>query len=177
VIGVAPPDPNASPVRAEDFGGRGQAGGTAGGTPAPASGTGRIGTGSDAGGATGGAGTGAAGTPGGTGTGPPSGTFSANLVDRPASLRNQADVVRLLQRLYPQRLKETGIDGSVQVQFVVTADGRVDMSTVQILSATHAEFGEATTRVLRDLRFTPARKGEHNVRMLTVLPIQWKLQR
>jgi periplasmic protein TonB len=173
VIGVAPPNPTAPAVRAEDFGGRGQAGGTAGGTPAPGTGTGRIGTGTDASGA----GTGTAGTPGGTGTGPPTGTFSANLVDRPASLRNQADVVRLLQRLYPPRLKETGIEGSVQVQFVVTADGRVDMSTVQILSASHPDFGEATRRVLQDLRFTPARKGEHNVRMLTVLPIQWKMQR
>jgi periplasmic protein TonB len=172
VIGVAPPDVNAPPVRAEDFGGRGQAGGTAGGTPAPGAGTGRIGTGDATG-----TGTGAAGTPGGTGTGPPTGTFSANLVDRRAALRNQADVVRLLQRLYPRVLKEAGVEGTVRVQFVVTADGRVDMSTVQVLSATHPEFAEATKKVLQDFRFTPARKGEHNVRMLTMLPIEWKLQR
>jgi periplasmic protein TonB len=173
VIGVAPPDPNVPPVRAEDFGGRGVAGGTAGGTAPPAAGSGRIGTGAT-GGTPGGTGTAGA---GGTGTGPPTGTFSANLVDRRASLRNQAEVVRLMQRLYPNALRTSNTEGSVQVQFVVTAEGRVDMSTVQVVSSTNAQFTEATLKALQEFRFTPARKGEHNVRMLTTLPVQWKLER
>jgi periplasmic protein TonB len=169
VIGVAPPNPNVPPVRAEDFGGRGVPGGTASGTAPPEAGSGRIGTGTPGG-------TGTAGA-GGTGTGPPTGTFSANLVDRRASLRNQAEVVRLMQRLYPNGLRSSGTEGSVQVQFVVTAEGRVDMSTVQVVSSTNAEFTEATLKALQEFRFTPARRGEHNVRMLTTLPVQWKLDR
>lgn len=170
VIGVAPPDPNVPPVRAEDFGGRGVPGGTAGGTAPPEAGSGRIGTGTT-GGTPGGTGS------GGTGTGPPTGTFSANLVDRRASLRNQAEVVRLMQRLYPNALRSSGTEGSVQVQFVVTAEGRVDMSTVQVVSSTNAQFTEATLKALTEFRFTPARKGEHNVRMLTTLPVRWELDR
>jgi outer membrane biosynthesis protein TonB len=65
----------------------------------------------------------------------------------------------------------------VQVQFVITADGRVDMSTVEITSATNDLFRDVSMRVLREFRFRPARKGAHNVRMLTTLPIQWKLER
>jgi periplasmic protein TonB len=173
VVGIPAADMNIPPVRAEDFGGRGQAGGTAGGTPAEgAGGTGRIGTGATTGGTAGGTG-----TPGGTGDGPPTGTFSPNLVDRQAALRNQSDVVRILERLYPRVLRETGTEGSVRVQFVVTAEGRVDMSTVQVVATTHAEFSEATLKALSELRFTPARKGPHNVRMLMTLPIQWRLQR
>jgi periplasmic protein TonB len=171
VLGVAPPDPTVPPVRAEDFGGRGAAGGSAGGTAPPEAGSGRIGTGSTAGAPAG------TGTTGGTGTGPPTGTFSANLVDRQASLRNQDEVVRLMQRLYPSGLRAANTEGSVQVQFVVTAEGRVDMSTVQVVSSTNAEFAEATLKALQQFRFTPARKGEHNVRMLTALPIRWKLER
>jgi TonB family protein len=176
VIGIAPPDVAAAPVRAEDFGGRGQVGGTAGGTRSDSAGAGRIGTG--AAGTAGGTGAGGTGTgAGGTGDGPPTGTFSANLVDRKASLSNQSQVVRVMQRLYPNDLKASWTEGSVRVQFVVTADGRVDMSTVQVLSATHPQFTDATVQALKDFRFTPARKGNHNVRMLTMLPIEWKLQR
>jgi periplasmic protein TonB len=172
VIGVAPPDPSIPPVRAEDFGGRGVAGGTAGGTAPPAAGGGRIGTGT-----TGGTPGGTPGGAGGTGTGPPTGTFSANLVDRPASLRNRDELVRLMQRLYPAGLKASGTEGSVHVQFVVTAEGRVDMSTVQVVSSSNAQLTEATLKALQDFRFTPARKGEHNVRMRTTLPVQWRLER
>lgn len=168
VIGVAPPDPNVPPVRAEDFGGRGVAGGTARGIAPPEAGSGRIGTGTTGG---------TAGGAGGTGTGPPTGTFSANLVDRRATLRNQAEVVRLMQRLYPNALRSSGTEGSVQVQFVVTAEGRVDMSTVQVVSSSNAQFTEATLKALQEFRFTPARKGEHNVRMLTTLPVRWVLER
>jgi TonB family protein len=173
VLGVPAPDPTQAAVSAVDFGGRGQAGGTAGGTP-PA-GTGTTGSGTVT------AGTVTAGTAGGTGTGtappgPPTGTFSANLVDRAASLSNRDEITRLLQRFYPAALRDAGVEGSVQVQFVVGADGRVDMQSVEIISTTHSMFTEASLRALREFRFRPARKGEHNVRMLTTLPIQWKLQ-
>jgi TonB family protein len=149
-------------VRAEDFGGRGQVGGTAGGARADSAGAGgRIGTGEGT----------------GTGDGPPTGTFSSNLVDRRATLSNQSHVVRVMERLYPSDLKASSTEGSVRLQFAVTAEGRVDMSTVQVLATTHPQFTEATLKALKDFRFTPARKGNHNVRMLTMLPIEWKLHR
>jgi TonB family protein len=170
VVGIAPPDLSAASVRADDFGGRGQVGGTAGGARTDSAGGGRIGTG--AAGTARGTGAGA----GGTGDGPPTGTFSANLVDRRATLSNQSQVLRVLERLYPQNLKVSGTEGSVHVQFVVSAEGRVDMSTVQVTSTTHPEFSESTIQALKDFRFTPARKGNHNVRMLTTLPIVWKLR-
>jgi TonB family protein len=174
VVGIAPPDVAAAPVRAEDFGGRGAVGGTAGGTRSDTAAAGsRIGTG--AAGTAGGTGTGGTGT--GGESGPPTGTFSANLVDRRATLSNQAEVVRVMQRLYPNDLKQSWTEGSVRVQFVVTAEGRVDMSTVQVQSSTHPQFTEATLQALKDFRFRPARKGDHNVRMLTMLPIEWKLER
>lgn len=172
-IGIPAPDPSAAPVRAEDFGGRGAVGGTAGGTRADTSGSARIGTGDGTGS---GSGT-AAGSGTGTGDGPPTGTFTPNLVDRRAELTNRTEVVRVLQRLYPPHLSQSGTEGAVRVQFVVTADGRVDMSTIEILASTNGEFADATRKALQEFRFRPARKGPHNVRMLTMLPIEWKLDR
>lgn len=161
VVGIPAPDPSQAAVRADDFGGRGAVGGTASGTPAAGSGSERIGTGTT-----------------GTGDGDvaPTGTFSASLVDRQAELSNREELVRLLERLYPPSLRQRRIEGTVQVQFVVTAEGRVDMSTVQIMASTDDLFTEAAKRALREFRFRPARKGEHNVRMLTVLPLVWNMR-
>jgi periplasmic protein TonB len=164
VLGIPPPDPSLAAVRAADFGGRGQAGGTGAGTPAASTGTSRVGTG-------------ATGTDTGAVSGPPTGTFTPNLVDRRVELTNRAEITRVLQRLYPSMLRDMGVEGSVQVQFVVTAEGRVDMSTVQITSATDDQFAAATRKALQEFRFRPARKGNHNVRMLTVLPVSWTLTR
>lgn len=163
-LGVPPADPSVQAVRAEDFGGRGKVGGTASGTPTASADTGRIGSGTQ--------------TNATSGTGSaPTGTFSSNMVDRAASLTNRDAIVRQLQRLYPERLKESRTEGTVIVQFVVTAEGRVDMSTVQVMSSTHELFTAAAMRVLKEFRFRPARKGDHNVRMLTSIPMQWELDR
>lgn len=163
-LGVPAADPSVQAVRAEDFGGRGKVGGTASGTPSASADTGRIGTGTQT-------------SPSPAAAGPPTGTFSSNMVDRAASLTNQSAVVRQLQRLYPDALKQSSTEGTVVVQFVVTAEGRVDMGTVQVMSTSHALFTEATMKVLKEFRFRPARKGDHNVRMLTSIPIQWELDR
>lgn len=161
VVGIPAPDPGQAAVRADDFGGRGAVGGTASGTPAAGSGSGRIGTG-------------AAGT--GEGGVAPTGTFSSNLVDRQAELSNRKELVRVLERLYPSSMREQRVEGTVQVEFVVTAEGRVDMSTVKIVSSTNDLFAEAAKRALQEFRFRPARKGEHNVRMLTVIPLVWNMR-
>lgn len=146
------------PVRAEDFGGRGAIGGTAAGTPPPTPPAATTGTGT--------------GTGGGDGTG----TYSAAMVDRRAELINREQISQRLQQLYPALLRDSGITGNVSVQMVVGSDGRVDMSTVKILSTSHEAFADATMRVLKDLRFRPAKMGDNNVRMLTVMPVTWNLQ-
>ena len=153
------PEPNtAPPVQAEDFSGRGTIGGTAAGTPPPTPPATTSGTGS------------------GTGTGG-TGTYSSNMVDRRAELINRQEVARRLQQLYPPLLRDAGVTGTVSVQFVVTPQGRVEMSSVKILSASHESFSDATRQVLKDLRFSPAKVGNTNVRMLTVMPVRWNLER
>lgn len=146
------------PVKAEDFGGRGAIGGTAAGTPPPTPPAATTGTGT------------------GTGGGDGSGTYSSAMVDRRAELINREQVAQLLQQLYPPLLRDSGVTGTVSVQMVVGSDGRVDMSTVKILSTSHEAFADATMKVLKDLRFRPAKMGDTSVRMLTVMPVRWNLQ-
>lgn len=161
ITGIPDPDVAAPAVKAEDFGGRGAIGGTAAGTPPPTPpATSATGTGSGS----------------GTSTAPAGGTYSSAMVDRQAELLNREAVARRLQQVYPPLLRDSGVTGTVSVQFVVTPEGRVEMSSIKILSSSHEAFADATMKVLKDLRFSPARVGDTKVRMLTVMPVRFNLQ-
>lgn len=111
-------------------------------------------------------------------TGPPDegGTFVAAVVDKKAELTNRRELPRIMERLYPDVLKNAGIGGRVVVQFVVEPSGRIDMSTVKVMAAEHDGLVEATKKALREFRFSPARMGDRKVRMLTQMPIVWQVE-
>ncbi len=155
------PEPRAQePVSPEDVRGRGAPGGRAGGQPPE-----------EAGGAGGeGAGAGGGGGAGGDGT------FVAATVDRQPELTNRDAIARMLQRLYPERLRDMGVEGRVVVQFVIDANGRVEMGSVQILSSSNDAFTRPARQVLGDMLFRPARVGGQNVRMLTQMPITFNVR-
>lgn len=159
------PEPGVQePVTPEDFGGRGTPGGRAGGEP-PDEPVGTGGRGEAEGG----------GGPGGGAGG--DGTFVAATVDRQPRLTNQPAISRMLQRLYPERLRDMGIEGRVVIQFVIDANGRVEMGSVQILSSSHQAFVGPAREVMDDMRFRPARVGGRDVRMLTQMPISFTVGR
>lgn len=97
------------------------------------------------------------------------------VTERPA-LRNPAEARRVLQRFYPDLLRESGITGQTQLQFVVDAEGRVEPGTVTVLSTTHEGFREASVKAAEKLRFRPARIGGQGVRVLISMPITWTLE-
>lgn len=107
----------------------------------------------------------------------PGGTYTAAVVDRQAELSNRRDLPRLMRRLYPSALQSAGQGGRVVVQFVVGVNGRVDMSTVKVMSSTNSGFEAPTREALGAFRFRPARMGDQNVRMLTQMPIVWEIDR
>lgn len=106
----------------------------------------------------------------------PDGTYVAAVVDRQAELTNRRDLARILQRLYPAALRDARQGGRVVVQFVVQANGRVDMSSVKIMSSSHEGFEGPTREALQEFRFRPAQMGDRKVRMLTQLPIVWEVR-
>lgn len=105
------------------------------------------------------------------------GTYIASVVDRQAELTNRQDLPRLMRRLYPSGLQSAGEGGRVVVQFVVGTNGRVDMSSIKILSSTHGAFEGPTREAVSEFRFRPARVGDRNVRMLTQMPVVWEVVR
>jgi protein TonB len=85
------------------------------------------------------------------------------------------EVQRTLQRLYPQPLRDSGVTGTVVLRFVIDTDGRVEPSTIQVVSTTHPEFGDAAIEAAKRLRFEPAKVNGKSVRVLTSIPIRWQL--
>jgi protein TonB len=67
---------------------------------------------------------------------------------------------------YPGPLRASGIEGRVSAQFVVNERGRVEMSSLEVLSATNDLFVESVRRALPRMRFKPARIGSQAVAQL-----------
>lgn len=75
----------------------------------------------------------------------------------------------------PRLLTSPVIDVEVTAEFVVLPNGRVDLSTVAIVNASHAGLGPAARTLIGQLRFTPARFHGEPVAALTRLPIVLRL--
>ncbi len=76
---------------------------------------------------------------------------------------------------YPRELHQAGITGSVLLRFVVDTMGRVEPSSVEVLSSTHKAFEEAATTMIRGCRFRPGRVRGWAVRTLVPMPINFRL--
>lgn len=154
-------DPNAKPVSVQDFSGIGVAGGVAAGVE-------------------GGEARNAA-------KDPPKGEDDASkagsgpvdvaVVEERPKLQNGDEMQRVLERLYPPLLRDAGVTGQTVLQFVIDTEGRVESSTVEVLSATNDGFREASIKAAEKFRFRPAKIGGRNVRVAITMPISWTLDK
>lgn len=99
------------------------------------------------------------------------GVLDADGVDVPVRLRANAPLPR-----YPEILRQSRVPGFVRVRFVVSAEGRAELNTVEILEQSHPAFAEAVRNVLPRLRFTPARVGTRAVRQVVEIPFGFELR-
>jgi hypothetical protein len=77
------------------------------------------------------------------------------LVERPDSLNPWP--IDVPTPRYPRRLSAAGIDGLVQVRYVIDADGRAVMNSFEVLWASASEFIPPVREALSRGRFRPAR--------------------
>jgi periplasmic protein TonB len=77
--------------------------------------------------------------------------------------------------VYPELLKQAGIQGRVIVQAVIDTLGRAEPNSVKILQSPNPGFDQASkTMVLKSL-FRPARVHGRAVRVLINIPIDYKI--
>ena len=68
--------------------------------------------------------------------------------------------------VYPTDLAEAGVEGAVRVTYVVETTGRVDTTTIRILSSDHPRFTASVQTALGEMRFRPAKRRGQPVRQL-----------
>lgn len=106
---------------------------------------------------------------------PGGGAFTVEAVEERPALRNAAEMQRVLQRLYPDLLRDAGIAGQTQLRFVVDEEGRVEPGSVTVVSATHQGFEAVSLKAAEKFRFRPAKIGGRAVKVVINMPITWKL--
>ena len=75
---------------------------------------------------------------------------------------------------YPAKMREAGIEGAVQIAYIVNTKGRTE--EVQVVKATDASFGEACVEAVSKWRFKPGKKDGKAVRVLVVQPMYFSLE-
>jgi len=78
---------------------------------------------------------------------------------------------------YPPVMQSAGIEGRVEVQYIVDTLGRVETSSVKILKSTHKAFEEPAREAILKNVFKPARFKGSPVRQLVQQALSFSLRR
>ena|SRR2546423_2131264 len=89
--------------------------------------------------------------------------------DRPQALAGPLPV-------YPERLRQAGIQGRVVFEAIVDTTGLIDPHSLQVVLATNPGFVEAAKQALLATLFRPARVAGHAVRVKVRLPVEFTLR-
>jgi protein TonB len=68
--------------------------------------------------------------------------------------------------MYPRLLKDAGIEGDVTLEFVIGVDGRVEPSSIKVISSPHSDLSSSARAVIEDSEFRPGKVDGKAVRTL-----------
>lgn len=108
-------------------------------------------------------------------TGSPSDRPSFIPYDTPPRLKNGGEIQRLLQRLYPESLKNAGIGGTVVLWIYVNDQGQVDKSVVKESSG-HSALDRAAQQVADNMVFEPAMNRDKRTDVWVAQNITFEVQ-
>jgi len=77
---------------------------------------------------------------------------------------------------YPERLVSSRVTGQVIAQLVVGENGRYQPGTLKILESSNEAFTEAVKRALPGMRFSAAQIGGQKVKQLVQMPFQFNVK-
>ena len=100
-----------------------------------------------------------------------SGVFRGEQVEKPASVAPGAS-----PPVYPETLRQRGIQGGVTAHFVVDATGRVELETLRFLRSDNTLFEDAVRSALTRMQFIPAEIAGQKVRQLVEMPFVFQLK-
>lgn len=117
--------------------------------------------------------------PNGASSGHPRGILDGGNGDGGASTLRGRDllmrIVRMSKPRYPESLRQSGVDGTVLVRFVVDTTGRIEPSSVVVLSSTHPLFTRAVLDALGNFRFKPTEVDGRLVEAAAEMPFEFSI--
>jgi TonB family protein len=78
---------------------------------------------------------------------------------------------------YPRVLLQQGIEGAAQMIYVVDSTGRIDTTTIRVVTRTHEEFVTAVRQAMPEMRFRPAIQQGQPVRQLVQQIFRFRINR
>ena len=92
----------------------------------------------------------------------------------PPKLVSAAAAARLVARSFPEEMRKAGAGGTVQLQFVIGKDGKVEPSSIEVVQTPAPALGDAAKTVAEKMQFVPGKKDGNAVRARVQLPIVYK---
>jgi len=102
--------------------------------------------------------------------------IDAKDADQLPELLSPREAQRMLERVYPHRLRDAGVTGHTTVLMVIDKEGRVEPGSVTVRETTHDAFREAAVRAAERFRFRPARLHGQPIAVSIAIPIDWQIQ-
>lgn len=90
-------------------------------------------------------------------------------------LKNRRGAVQIVEKYYPQLLKDAGIGGTVQVWVFIDTNGQVENSKVQ-KSSGNRQLDDAALRAAQEFSFTPALNRDKRVPVWINIPITFSVR-
>jgi protein TonB len=100
--------------------------------------------------------------------------YGADDLTAAPKLVSTAATARLVARSYPEDMRRSGTGGTVQLQFVIGANGKVEPSSVEVVAAPAPSLGAAAKAVAEKMEFVPGKKDGSAVRSRVQLPITYR---
>ena len=100
--------------------------------------------------------------------------YGADQISTPPRLISPAAAARAVARSFPAELRKTRAGGTVQLRFVIGADGKVEPSSIEVIEAPVRALGAAARTVAERMEFVPGKKGGAAVRTRVQLPITYR---
>lgn len=102
---------------------------------------------------------------------PPGHLYQPWEIDRGPELLHRREIAEAVRAEYPPALRERADTGTVVVAVTVLEDGTPDSASITVERSTDAAFDEPARRVVRRMRFSPARSERRAVRVRIQVPI------
>jgi protein TonB len=99
--------------------------------------------------------------------------FQASELTEQPKIKDARQARNAILRSYSQHLQDAGLEGRVQVAFVVNADGSVEESSVTIIDSPAEALSKAAEVAVKRLEFQPGQKDGQPVRCQVRMPIQY----